>query len=268
MKPIIEILFLGDIVGRPGRRAVEQYLSALEIKPDFVIANVENASHGFGLTHRNYNELTSLGIDILTSGNHIWDKKEIFNYIDDAPALLRPINFSKNVPGKGSEIFEKDGIKIGVINMLGRVFMAPHDSPWEALDSEVKKMRYETPIILVDFHAEATAEKISMGYWGQSLGVSSVLGTHTHVQTADETILEGGTAYITDVGSCCAVDSVIGMDKSGSLKRLLTGLPERYEVAPMGKTKINAVKLLIETSTGNALEIKRINETIDLNEVE
>ncbi|MEI7473678.1 MAG: TIGR00282 family metallophosphoesterase [bacterium] len=267
MKSLIEILFLGDIVGRPGRIAVQQYLSALEIQPDFIVANVENASHGFGLTEKNYNELTEAGIDILTSGNHIWDKKDIFNYIDRAPALLRPLNFSKTVPGKGSEIFEKDGIKIGVINLLGRVFMPPYESPWEALETEVKRLKEQTPIIFVDFHAEATAEKIGLGYYAQSLGVSVLVGTHTHVQTADETILSGTTAYITDAGSCSVVDSIIGMDMAGSLKRFITGLPERYDVAQIGRTRINGVKISIDTKTGNALEIKRINELIDIKEV-
>lgn len=267
MKSEIEILFLGDIVGKPGRIAVEKYLSVLDYKPDFIIANVENASHGFGLTEKNYKELTDLGIDILTSGNHIWDKKDIFNYIDSASALLRPLNFSKNVPGKGSHVFEKNGIKIGVINLLGRVFMSSFDSPWEALEKEVKRLKEETQIIFVDFHAEASAEKVGMGYFAQELGVSVMVGTHTHVQTADETILEGTTAYITDAGSCAVVNSIIGMDKTASLKRFLTGLPERYDVAPMGLTRINGVKVSVNIQSGNASEIKRINELIDLNKV-
>jgi metallophosphoesterase (TIGR00282 family) len=267
MKSEIEILFLGDIVGKPGRIAVQKYLSALDYKPDFIIANVENASHGFGLTEKNYKELTDFGIDILTSGNHIWDKKDIFNYIDNADALLRPLNFSKSVPGKGSHIFEKNGIKIGVINILGRVFMSSFDSPWEALEKEVKRLKEHTSIIFVDFHAEATAEKVGMGYFAQELGVSAVVGTHTHVQTADEAILGGTTAYITDAGSCAIVDSIIGMDKVGSLKRFLTGLPERYDVAALGLTSINGVQVSINIQTGYATEIKRIKELIDLNEV-
>lgn len=272
MKQLIDILFLGDIVGKPGRHAVAQFLKELNSgryvddpakgfkeKPDFIIGNAENASHGFGLTERNYNELSELGINALTSGNHIWDKKEIFYYIDRADRLLRPINYPKEVPGIGSKVFKiNKKTSIGVINILGRVFMSPMDSPWEMLKDEVTRIQYETPIIIVDFHAEATAEKVCFGYFADKLGVSAVIGTHTHIQTADEKILEAGSAYITDVGFCGAYDSIIGMEISGSLKRLVTGLPERYDVAAMGKAEINAVRILVDAQTGKAEEIKRI----------
>jgi metallophosphoesterase (TIGR00282 family) len=268
-KECLDILFLGDIVGRPGRQIVAKYLNELKNspnQPDFIIANVENASHGFGLTERNYNELINLNIGALTSGNHIWDKKEIFDYIDRADHLVRPLNYPKGVPGQGSKIFNINGISIGVINLLGRIFMAPMDSPWELLEEEVKKLQYETSIIIVDFHAEATAEKLSFAYFADKLGVSAVIGTHTHVQTADEQIMEHGMGYISDAGFCGASDGVIGMDKESSLKRLLTGLPERFDVAPGGKTELNAIRMLINKSSGCTEKIDRIKYFTEVSE--
>ena len=258
-KSVIDILFLGDIVGRPGRLAVAKYLTEeLDEKPDFIIANVENASHGFGLTQKNYNEFAELGINCFTSGNHIWDKKEIFEYIDNADKLIRPINYPAGTPGVGYRIFKVNDISIGVINVLGRVFMSPIDSPWNIVEDEIKRLQYETPIILIDFHAEATAEKISYGHFADKLGVSAILGTHTHVQTADEKILEYGAAYITDVGFCGAYNSIIGMDIESSLKRLITSMPERYNVAAIEKAEVNGVRILINAKTGLAQNIKRI----------
>lgn len=260
MSKTIKILFFGDLVGKLGRRAVGDYLNELKdanLAPDFCIANVENASHGFGLTEKNYNELSELGIDCFTSGNHIWDKKEIFNYIDKADKLLRPINYPTGIPGVGSNIFEVNGIKIAVINLLGRVFMNPIDSPWEIIQEEIKRFKEITPIILIDFHAEATAEKVCFGRFCSELQASALFGTHTHVQTADETIING-MAYITDAGFCGAMESVIGMEIETSFKRLSTSLPERYEIPESKLAQINAVEVLIDTKTGKALEIKRI----------
>lgn len=268
-KECLDVLFLGDIVGKPGRKIVAKYLDELNKssdKPDFIIANAENASHGFGLTERNYNELINLNIGALTSGNHIWDKKEIFEYIDRADCLIRPLNYPEGVPGAGSKIFNVNGVSIGVISLLGRIFMAPMDSPWTALENEVKRLQYETPIIIVDFHAEATAEKISFAHFADKLGVSAVIGTHTHVQTADEKIMECGMAYISDVGFCGAYDGIIGMDKESSMKRLLTGLPERFDVAPLGKTELNAVRMLINKTTGCTEKIERIKYIKEVSE--
>lgn len=267
MKKLVDILFLGDIVGRPGRKAVAKYLNELNDKPDFIIANAENASHGFGLTERNYNELVNLGIGALTSGNHIWDKKEIFDYIDEADRLVRPLNYPEGTPGVGSRIIKVNELSIGIINVLGRVFMAPMDSPWTLLEEEVKRIQYETPIIIVDFHAEATAEKISYGYFADKLGVSAIIGTHTHIQTSDEKILEGGSAYITDAGYCGACHSVIGMDISSSLKRLKTGLPERFDVAPLDKVEVNGVRMQICAETGCAERIERVKYYTEVSEV-
>lgn len=259
MAETLKIVFFGDIVGRLGRKAVGEYLAALKSQNDvdFAIANVENASHGFGLSEKNYKELSNYGFNCFTSGNHIWDKKEILNYINEADKLIRPINYPKKTKGTGARIFEIGEHKIAVINALGRVFMHPCDSPWEVVKKEVKKIKKITPNILIDFHTEATAEKICFGRFCSELGVSAVVGTHTHVQTADEKLIND-TAYITDVGFCGISDSVIGMDYKTSLKRLSTGLPERYEIPKSKEVQINAVEILIDIQTGKALSIKRI----------
>lgn len=267
-KKQIKILFFGDLVGKTARKAVAGYLDELKQGgnyPDFVIANVENASHGFGLTEKNYNELSSAGIDCFTSGNHIWDKREIFNYIEGADKLVRPINYPTNTPGVGSRVFDKGDYKIAVINALGRVFMPPIDSPLEIIKAEVERLREITPYIVVDFHAEATAEKICLAKYLSEIGVTAFFGTHTHVQTADEQIINN-MAYITDAGFCGAADSVIGMEYSTSLRRMTTLLPERYEVAVNPPCKINAVEVLIVDKTVTA--IKRINVNIDMKDKE
>lgn len=253
----IKILFFGDIVGKPGRYAVRDFLAENRHKYDFIIANVENASHGFGLTEKNYNDISSYGVDCMTSGNHIWDKREIFNYINNADKLLRPINYPKGSHGVGSRIFEKDGFKIGVISVLGRVFMSLVDSQWDLVKEEILKIREITPIIAIDFHAEATAEKICFGRYCSELGASAFFGTHTHVQTADESIVNN-MGYITDAGFCGASDSVIGMEYKTSLNRFLTSIPERYDVADSKTSQINAVEVEIEKENGYAVAIKRI----------
>lgn len=257
----IKIIFFGDMVGRPGRFAVRDYLSKQpqnEKGSQFIIANVENASHGFGLTEKNYNEISEYGIDCMTAGNHIWDKKEIFNYIDRADKLVRPINYPNGTVGKGSRIFElSNGIKIGVINVLGRVFMAPVDSQWTVVKEEIERIKAITPIIIVDFHAEATAEKICFARFCSELGVSAFFGTHTHVQTADEQIING-MGYITDAGFCGTKESVIGMEYSTSLNRFTTVIPERYDVADGNVVQINAVEVEIDSTSGHTVAIRRI----------
>lgn len=269
-KNTVKILFFGDLVGRPGRSAVRDFMvnpKAFNYKTEpvenppvdthFIIANVENASHGFGLTEKNYKELSEYGIDAMTSGNHIWDKKEIFNYINNVEKLLRPINYPNCKFGIGGKIFEKNGVKIGVISVLGRVFMNLVDSQWEIVQDEIKRIKEITPIVVVDFHAEATAEKICFGRFCAELGVSAFFGTHTHVQTADEIILNN-MGYISDAGFCGTVDGVIGMEYQTSLNRFLTSIPERYEVADGNIVQINAVEVEIDTDTGYAVAIKRI----------
>lgn len=273
MSKLINILFLGDIVGRPGRTAVREYLEEinsqnqglLDGKPDFVIANVENASHGFGLTKKNHSDLSDFGIDIFTSGNHIWDKKEVFGYIEESEKLIRPMNYPEGVAGVGYRIIEKNGVKVGVINLLGRVFMPDINSPWECLKKAVEEIKKETEIILLDFHAEATAEKMAAGYICDNIGVSACLGTHTHVPTADEKVLQNGCAYISDVGFCGASNGIIGMDVESSLKRLTTCLPERFDVAPMDVAEVNGVVVTVDVATGKSVSIKRTKFVTDFN---
>lgn len=268
-----KIIFLGDITGRQGRNAVKSYLDSLkndctvDVPPHFIIANIENASHGFGLTKKNYEDLSSV-INCMTSGNHIWDKKDIYEYINEAENLIRPINYPSGTPGKGVRIFELQDEKIAVINVLGRVFMPPIDSPWQVVFDEVKKLQHDgVTSIFIDFHAEATAEKICFSkYLAQEFNteenalIKGFFGTHTHIQTADEKI-ENGMAYITDAGFCGASDGVIGMEFTTSLKRLTTSLPERYEVAQGNISQINGVEVLFNKT--KATQIKRINLMLD-----
>ena len=253
----VKIIFFGDLVGKPGRLAVRDFLSENKKNYDFIIANVENASHGFGLTEKNYTELSSYGIDCMTSGNHIWDKREIYNYIDNAEKLIRPFNYPKGTKGLGSRVFEYGGIKIAVINLLGKVFINAVDFPWDIIANEIKRLKEITPIVIVDFHAEATAEKICFAKYCSELGVSVVFGTHTHVQTADESIING-MGYITDAGFCGASNGVIGMDYKTSLARFITAIPERYEVADGKSIQLNAVEVEIVPSSGCAVAIRRI----------
>lgn len=269
----LKVLFFGDITGRQGRNALKSYLASLNKENTFVIANIENASHGFGLTKKNYNDLSESGVDCFTSGNHIWDKKDIYEYINETNNLVRPINYPAGTPGVGSQVFDVSGFKIAVINSLGRVFMPPMDSPWQIVVEEIKRLKEEgIDTIFVDFHAEATAEKICFSKFlasefntEENALVKGFFGTHTHVQTADEKIING-MAYITDAGFCGSADSVIGMEYSTSLKRLSTSLPERYEIAENGLAQINGVEVLIDRT--KATQIKRINILVDNNEQE
>ena len=270
---VLKILFFGDITGRQGRNALKSFLSSSQTQDTFVIANIENASHGFGLTKKNYNDLTEAGVNCFTSGNHIWDKKDIYEYINETTNLVRPINYPAGTPGKGSQTFDFNGFKIGVINVLGRVFMPPTDSPWQIVVEEINRLKNENiEHIFIDFHAEATAEKICFSKFlanefntEENALIKGVFGTHTHVQTADEKIING-MAYITDVGFCGAADSVIGMEYSTSLKRLSTSLPERYEIANSDVAQINGVEILIDRT--KATQIKRINILVDNKEQE
>ena len=253
----IKILFFGDMVGKPGRYAVRDFLSENREKYDFVIANVENASHGFGLTEKNYNELISYGVNCMTSGNHIWDKRDIFGFIENADKLIRPFNYPSGTKGVGSRVFDLGDYKIAVINILGKVFINVVDFQWDLVTEEIKRLKEITPIVVVDFHAEATAEKICFGKYCSELGVSAFFGTHTHVQTSDETIINN-MGYITDAGFCGASDGVIGMEYETSLARFVTGIPERYEVADGKSVQVNAVEVEIEPSTGHTVAINRI----------
>ena len=255
-KSTIKILFFGDMVGKPGRLAVRDFLAQNKDNYDFIIANGENASHGFGLTLKNYNNLLDFGINCITSGNHI----DIWEYIDTAENLVRPLNYPNGTRGQGWRIFEiANGVKIGVINFLGRVFMSPVDSQWELAKEAIAEIKKETPIVIIDFHAEATAEKICFAKYCSELGASAFFGTHTHVQTADEKILNDKMAYITDAGFCGASEGVIGMEYKSSLNRFLTCMPERYDVADSKEVQINATEVEINAATGYAVAIKRIS---------
>ncbi len=262
MQNEIRILLIADIVGRPGRKAVEKILPKLKTKHslDFIIANGENAAGGYGLTQKVAQELFNLGIDCITSGNHVWEQKEIIPFLGSEPRVLRPLNYPPGTPGSGSGIFESKGIRIGVMNLEGRLFMRTIDCPFTVGLKEVKRLSRETPIIMVDFHAEATSEKKAFG-WFVDGKVTASVGTHTHVQTADEMILPGGTAYITDCGMTGAFDSVIGVKKKKAIKRFLSQLPGRLSVAKED-VRINAVLVRADVSSGKAISILRIEQSL------
>jgi 2',3'-cyclic-nucleotide 2'-phosphodiesterase len=260
----VRILFIGDIVGRPGRELVTRGLAAIvdHHGADLVVANAENAAAGFGITREIGDQLLDAGIDVLTSGNHIWDKKEALDYIGAEPRLLRPANYPAGVPGNGSYLARtRDGVSVGVINVMGRVFMANLDDPFAVVLRDIEALRARARIIFVDFHAEATSEKIAMG-WHLDGQVTAVIGTHTHVQTADERILPKGTAYLTDVGMTGPHDSVVGVEIEAALGRFLTGLPARFETAS-GNPRLHAVVVEADERTGLATDIERLSLGLD-----
>ena len=253
----LSILFLGDIIGRPGRRAMDRLLPPLIKKhaPTVVVANAENSAGGIGITEKVGHQLFDR-LDVLTSGNHIWDKKEALEYIEKEPRLLRPANYPDPNPGKGTYVYTSEGgHKIGVLNLQGRVFMEPIECPFRVADRLVKELKSVTPVIVVDFHAEATSEKQALG-WYLDGRVSAVIGTHTHVPTADKRIFPRGTAYITDVGMVGSPASVIGIRKDQALKRFLTSRPQRFEPAKDGDM-LSAVLVEVNASSGKALSIKQ-----------
>jgi len=262
------MLFIGDIVGEPGRRAVKILLPKLREQHalDFVIANGENSAGGSGITPKMAGELFSAGVDVITSGDHLWDQKEVMELLQNEPRFLRPLNYPANVPGHGSGIFEiknsKSGIQnpvlIAVLNAQGRTFMPPLENPFSLAAEEVKRLREKTKIIFVDFHAEATSEKIAFARMldGQ---VSAVVGTHTHVQTADEQIFPGGTAYLTDAGFTGPHESVLGREIQPVLTRFRTAMPQRFEVA-RNDVKLQGAMIEIDNASGKAVNIQRVSE--------
>ncbi len=255
----MNILFIGDIVGKPGRRAVKSLLPSLinKLKLDLIIANCENAAGGFGITEKVVNELFSAGIHIMTSGNHIWDKKEALALLPKEDRILRPLNYPPQAPGRGSIVFRApNSINVGLINLSGRVFMGLMDCPFRTVEKEIKDIQKETDLIVVDFHAEATSEKLAMAYFLDGK-VTALIGTHTHVQTADEQILPGGTAYITDVGMTGPQTSVIGVDKDIIIEKFITQLPKKFETAK-GGWMFSAVVIEADEKTGKAHNIKRL----------
>ncbi len=261
---MIRLLFIGDIVGRPGRDLVRHGLQAIVERHqiDLVIANAENAAAGFGITREIGDHLLEWGVDVMTSGNHIWDKKEALDYIGAEARLLRPANYPAGAPGNGSYLARtRDGRSVGVVNVMGRVFMLNIDDPFTSVLREIEALKQRTRIIFVDFHAEATSEKIAMG-WHLDGKVTAVIGTHTHVQTADERILPKGTAYLTDVGMTGPHDSIIGVEIEAALGRFLTALPAKFDTAT-GNPRLNAVIVEADEATGRATDIERLSLSAD-----
>ncbi len=256
----MRVLFIGDVVGRPGREALARHLPRLreEVLPDVVIANAENAAGGIGITSDVAVELLErTGIDVLTLGNHAWAKREVYGYLDREPRVLRPANYPPGVPGRGWGIFETPAGRIAVLSMQGRVFMDPIDDPFRVADSLLNALPSDVAAVFIDMHAEATSEKIAFG-WYVDGRCSAVVGTHTHVQTADERVLPQGTAYITDAGMTGPVDSVIGMEVGGVLSRFTTMVPHRFEVAP-SPARVCGVVIDIDAWTRKASRIERVH---------
>ena len=261
----MRLLFLGDVVGRPGRRAVTRVVPRLIARDgvDFVVANCENASGGKGIDPDSAEELLDCGVDVLTSGNHVWQNSGIVPYIQESNRLLRPENFPPGVPGKGWTVraSARTQSPVGVLNLIGRVFMGPADCPFNAATRALEALRKETRVVLVDMHGEATSEKVGMGRFLEGK-VSAVVGSHTHVQTADETVLPGGTACLTDAGMCGPIDSILGVRSDQVLRRFLTQMPVRFEVAP-GPVVIQGAMIDVDENTGRATAIRRLHEQFD-----
>jgi hypothetical protein len=254
----MNVLMVGDVFGEPGRAAIAKLLPQLrrEHAIDLAVVNVENAAAGFGVTPPMARAFLEQGVDVMTSGNHIWDKKEIVEYIAKENLLLRPANYPAGTPGTGFVTVKAGPRKVAVLNLMGRVFMNPIDCPFRAADQIVPELRRETPIVLVDMHCEATSESLAMG-WYLDGRVSAVVGTHRHVQTADERVLPGGTAYITDLGLTGPIDGVIGVDRGAILQRFLSQMPVRFEPAK-GPVALQGAVITIDPETGRASEIRRL----------
>lgn len=258
------LLFIGDIVGRPGRDLLRHGLAALAShhNVDLVIANVENAAAGHGITPDIANDLFEYGVHVMTGGNHTWDKKEIFPYIAKQPRMIRPANYPEGAPGLGRYVARaENGVMVGVVNAMGRVFMTPLDDPFRVVLEQIDLVRADgAQVVFVDFHAEATSEKVAMG-WHLDGKVAAVVGTHTHVQTADDRVLPKGTAYITDVGMTGPHDSVIGVDRMAIVHRFLSAMPQRFETATENP-RLNGVVVQADEHTGLAVSITRVNQSL------
>ncbi|WP_174613380.1 TIGR00282 family metallophosphoesterase [Virgibacillus ihumii] len=255
----MRILFIGDVAGSPGRDMVQHYLPKLKEKyrPNMTILNGENAAAGKGINEKIYKQFLEWGAQVVTMGNHTWDKREIFEFIDDAKKMIRPANYPEGTPGKGMTFVNINGVEIAVINMQGRTFLPAIDDPFRKMDELIEIAKERTDIIFVDFHGEATSEKQAMG-WYLDGRVSAVVGTHTHTQTADERILPQGTAYITDVGMTGPYDAILGVNREAVLKKFLTGLPVRFEIDKTGRTQLNGFLVDVDQKTGSAVNVERI----------
>ena len=262
----MKILVVGDVVGNPGRKTLYAYLEKVKDKYDFIIVYGENAAAGFGITTKIADEFFAKGVDVITSGNHIWDKKEIYTYLEGSDRILRPLNYPKGVtPGKGYTVVEsKKGVKVGVISAQGRVFMPPIDCPFTRISEILDEIRKQCKIIIVDFHAEATSEKLALGRYLDGK-ISLFYGTHTHIQTADEKIFMEGTGYISDVGMTGSDNGIIGMSADVIIPKFLSSLPQKFEVAE-GNERLNGLSVEIDEETGECTQIDRIN--ISLQQIE
>jgi hypothetical protein len=264
----VKILFIGDIVGEPGRRAVRELLPRLRRlhSPDLVIANGENSAGGSGITPKTAEEIFAAGVDIITSGDHLWDQKEVIGLLQNESRFLRPLNYPSGTPGQGSVVWQADNqAPVGVINLQGRTFMPALDNPFTCIRAEVERMRQKTNLIFLDFHAEATSEKAALGRMldGQ---ISALIGTHTHVQTADEQIFPGGTAFLSDAGFTGPHESVIGREIEPVIKRFLTLQPQKFAVAEKD-IKLQGALVEIEAHSGKATAIQRISQSLEANEI-
>lgn len=255
----MKILFIGDVVGSPGRQMIQDYLPKLKEKyrPSVTILNGENSAGGKGITEKIYKNFLSWGVQAVTLGNHAWNKKEVFDFIDEAKYLIRPANFPENNPGKGIVYLPVNGEEVAIINLQGRTFMPAIDDPFAKVDELIEQAKKRTNMIFIDFHAEATSEKQAMA-WYVDGRVSAVVGTHTHTQTADERILSQGTGFITDVGMTGPYEGILGVETEAVIKRFLTSLPVRFEVDKTGKTQLNGVFLELDKQNGKTIKIERI----------
>jgi len=259
----MKILFIGDIVGEPGRKAVHVLLPRLrdEQALDFIIANGENSAGGNGITPQIAGELFAAGVDVITSGDHLWDQKSVTDLLLNEPRFLRPLNYPPEVPGRGANVFQVRNLPpVGVMNLQGRTFMPPLDNPFPRADAEVARLRESAKIIFVDMHAEATSEKIAMGRFLDGR-VSAVVGTHTHVQTADEQIFPGGTAYLSDAGFTGPHDGVLGREVEPVIRKFITSMPQRFDVAK-NRVMLHGVIVRVDDVTGKAVNIQRVSELL------
>jgi metallophosphoesterase (TIGR00282 family) len=259
----VKLLFIADIVGQPGRRAVKELIPELRRRHevDVIVANGENSAGGSGITVKTAIEIFAAGVDIMTSGDHLWDQKEIMGLLEAEPRLLRPLNYPTGTPGKGSTLVERSGLPpVAIVNLQGRTFMPPLENPFHCIQAEVERLRLRTKLIFVDFHAEATSEKVALGRMLDG-SVSAVVGTHTHVQTADERIFPGGTAFLCDAGFTGPHDSVIGREIEPIIARFLTSMPQKFEVAK-GRVLLQGALVEIDNQTGRATAIQRLSEPL------
>lgn len=254
----MKVLIIGDIVGAPGRKIAEKYITKNKYEYDLIIINGENSASGKGITKGIANDFFNLGVDVITTGNHVWDKKEIVEYLQENNNIIRPYNYPSCVPGFGyTMVKSKKGDKVAVVSLQGRTFMNAIDCPFTKGKELIEELKKETNIIIIDFHAEATSEKIGLG-WYLDGNISMLFGTHTHVQTADERILAKGTGFITDIGMTGGTDGVIGTKKESVIERFLTGLPQKFEVEDEN-VRLNGIKIELDRITGKCISIERIN---------